>query len=256
MERLQKIIAEAGVTSRRKAEELITAGRVKVNGEVITELGYKANPKDLIYVDGELISKEDKKYYCMYKPRSVITSVSDEFNRTTVIDLLSAELQSYRLYPVGRLDYDTKGVLLLTNDGEFMNLMVGPKSGIEKEYLARLDGIIDPQSISRLEQGVMVEGHKTLPSRVRVKSVDRKNNSCLVDITITEGKYHQIKNMLEAVGFPVKHLTRIRFGCIELGEMAEGTVRPLGVHEIKTLRELAKKDRVIKREDLSKARQY
>lgn len=255
MMRLQKIIADAGITSRRKAEELILAGRVKVNGQVITELGYKANPKDIILVDNQPVIKQEKKYYCLYKPRSVISAVSDPLNRKTVIDLLDDDLKSYRLYPVGRLDYDTKGVLLLTNDGEFMNLMVGPKSGIEKQYLARLDGIIDKKTLTTLEKGGLdIDGAKTLPCIARRVEVDQKHKSCLVDITVTEGRYHQIKRMFEALGYPVKRLTRIRFGCIELGNMSEGQYRPLTIHEVKTLRVLAKEDKVLKRPDLRKAR--
>lgn len=247
MIRLQKIIADAGVASRRKAEELILAGRVKVNGEVVTELGYKANPKDIIMVDDKVVSKQEKKYYCLYKPRGVISSVSDPLNRKTIIDLLDEDLKSYRLYPVGRLDYDTKGIILLTNDGEFMNLMVGPQSGVQKQYLARLDGIIDKKTLATLEKGIVIEGQKTLPCIARRVSVDRKHRSSLVDITLTEGKYHQVKKMFEAVGFSVKRLTRVRFGCVEIGTMSEGSYRPLTIHEIKTLRVLALEDKIIKR---------
>lgn len=256
MIRLQKIIADAGITSRRKAEELILAGRVKVNGEIIKELGYKAKAQDLIYVDGELITKQDKKYYCLYKPRATISAVSDQFNRPTVIDILSAELKVYRLYPVGRLDYDTKGILLLTNDGEFMNLMVGPQSGIEKQYLARLDGIVNRTVLSTLEKGIEIDGQKTLPCIVNIVSVDRKNNSCLVDITLTEGKYHQVKKMFEKIGFSVKRLTRIRFGCVEIGNMKEGSYRPLTIHEVKTLRILSQEEKILKRPELSRARRF
>lgn len=255
MMRLQKIIADAGIASRRKAEELILAGRVKVNGQVVNELGFKASPKDNILVDDKSISKQERKYYCLYKPRSIISAVSDQFNRKTVIDLLDDELKSYRLYPIGRLDYDTKGVILLTNDGDFMNLMVGPQSGVEKQYLARVDGIIDKKTLSTLEAGIIIDGVKSLPCIARRVSIDRKHNSCLVDITLTEGKYHQVKNMLEAIGYPVKRLTRIRFGCIELGNMSEGSYRPLTIHEVKTLRVLAQEDKILKRPDLSNARQ-
>jgi 23S rRNA pseudouridine2605 synthase len=256
MERLNKKIADAGICSRRKADELIQSGNVKVNGVVVTTLGTQVTDKDDVIVNDKLIEKVEKKYLVMNKPRGVICSVSDELKRKTVIDLLPPYYQQYRVFPVGRLDYDTKGVLILTNDGPFMNLLVGPKSGIQKVYLARIDGIILKETIARLEDGIMIEGKVCLPSLIDIESIDRKNNSTLVRITLTEGKYHQVKQMFELVGHKVKHLTRILFGNISVNEVGEGMIRELTIHEIKTLRELSKNDKVLKRIDIKKARRY
>lgn len=256
MERLQKRVAQAGVASRRKVELMIKEGRVKVNGEVITEMGILVSPKDRIEVDEIVVTSAEKKYYCLYKPRYIISSVNDEHGRKTVIDLLPPSLKSERLFPVGRLDYDTKGIMIITNDGEFMNLMVGPQSGVEKEYLARIKGIATEKDLIPLTKGLVVKEVKYLPTIVKIEDTDLKNKSTLVRIIITEGKNHQVKLMFEALGFPVKRLTRIRFGCLELGDLQEGEVRPLTIHEVKTLRELAKKDKVLKKVPLHKYRQY
>lgn len=245
MDRLQKIIAAAGVASRRKAEEMIKAGRVKVNDIVITEMGFIPNKNDVIKVDDVILTKEEKKYYCLYKPRNVISSVNDEHNRQTVIDILPSNLKTERLFPVGRLDYDTKGIILITNDGDFMNKMVGPQSGIEKEYLVRIKGILTKEEVLRISEGLQIGKTKYLPAIINIDSIDRTNNSSLVRITITEGHYHQVKLMFEGLNHPVKRLTRIRFGCISMDDMREGEVRALTIHEVKTLLELAKKDKVL-----------
>lgn len=240
MERLQKYIARCGVSSRRKAEELILQGKVKVNGEVVTELGTKVSGDDIITVDGKLLSIEDKVYYVMNKPRGVISSSSDEKDRKTVISILPNQLQEKRLFPVGRLDYDTKGVILLTNDGEFMNLLVGPNSNLEKEYLARVDGIFTKAALSKICNGVTIDGYKTRKCKGYIKSIDEKNKSSLIGLIIKEGKYHQVKKMFEVVGFPVKRLTRIRFGEITTEGIAEGEIRSLTIHEVKRLIALSK----------------
>lgn len=245
MDRLQKIIAASGITSRRKAEELIKTGHVKVNEQVITEMGYIPNKHDVIKVNNVIITKEEKKYYCLYKPRNIISSVSDEHNRQTVIDILPDSLKTERLFPVGRLDYDTKGVILITNDGEFMNKMVGPKSGIEKEYLVRIKGFLTKEEVSLLSEGLVVGNMKYLPTIINIESIDRLNKSSLVRIIITEGHYHQIKLMFEALNHPVKRLTRVRFGCISIENLKEGEIRPLTIHEVKMLLELAKKNKVL-----------
>lgn len=245
MDRLQKIIAAAGIASRRKAEEMIKEGRVKVNDQIITEMGFIPNKHDVIKVDDIVVTKEEKKYYCLYKPRNIISSVNDEHNRVTVIDILPDSLKTERLFPVGRLDYDTKGVILITNDGEFMNKMVGPQSGIEKEYLVRIKGFLTREEVTALNEGLQVGKTRYLPAIVFIESVDRKNQSSLVRVIITEGQYHQVKLMFEALNHPVKRLTRVRFGCITLENMHEGEIRPLTIHEIKTLLELAKKDKVL-----------
>lgn len=240
MERLQKIIARSGICSRRKAEELITSGVVKVNGEVIDTLGSKANYDDIITVNGEQIFAKENVYLVMNKPRGVISAVNDDKNRQTVISILDGEFKDLGLFPVGRLDYDTKGVLLLTNDGEFMNELVGPQSNIEKEYLVRLDGIISKEELKKMQNGVEIDGYKTRNCRTYFSSADTKNNSSLVGIILKEGKYHQVKKMFEAVGYPVKRLTRVRFGEITTEGLMEGQVRNLTPHEIKRLYVLSK----------------
>ncbi len=254
MERLQKIIAEAGIASRRKAEELIKEGKVRVNGKVITEMGYKASKHDEIYVSEKPISKEAKVYLVMNKPRSIISSVNDEHDRHTVIDILPSEFKKYRLFPVGRLDYDTKGVILITNDGDFMNNLIGPKSFVQKEYLARVKGSVKAEDIRKLESGIKVDNYVTRPALAEILEVDRKNGSTLVRIIITEGKNHQVKKMFETIGYPVKKLSRIRFGCIEINNLPVGAVRKLSIHEVKQLYQLSQKPIELKREDVSKYR--
>ncbi len=246
MERLQKRIANSGICSRRKAEELIINGKVVVNGEVVTLLGTKVSDNDIIIVNGKILEKPNKLYYVINKPCGVICTVNDPGKRTTVLDLLPESLRKTRIYPVGRLDYDTKGVLLLTNDGEFMNQLVGPKSGIEKEYLARVKGIIKMKAIKELTNGVMIENKLTLPAIVNLESVDNENNSSLVRIIITEGNYHQVKEMFKTVGHEVKKLTRVRFGNITLDQLKEGDARALTIHEVKTLYALSKQKRNLK----------
>jgi 23S rRNA pseudouridine2605 synthase len=245
MERLQKRIAECGICSRRKAEELITAGKVKVNGVVITLLGTKVSYNDVIEVDGKIIEKEEKKYYVINKPRGVVCTASDDRGRKTILDILPERIKQERIYPVGRLDYDTKGVLLLTNDGEFMNAMVGPKSGIEKEYLARVKGIMTMTDVKKLTEGVVLNGKKTLPAVVEIVSFDREHGSSLVKIIITEGNYHQVKEMFKSIDHEVKKLTRVRFGNINVNNLKEGEIKVLSIHEVKTLYGLAKQSRNI-----------
>lgn len=235
MERLQKVIAESGLASRRQAEEIITTGRVKVNGEVITTLGTKVSPNDRVEVDGILIEQAPKIYLLMNKPRNIITSTKDEKDRPTVISILPRQYQQYRLFPVGRLDYDSKGVLLLTNDGEMMNNLIGPKSNVEKEYLVRVSGIINREDLKKISSGVEIDGYKTRPCITKLESIDRKNNSSLARIIIKEGRYHQVKKMFAAIGYPVKRLTRVRFGNLTLDDLQEGMVRELSIHEIKQL---------------------
>ncbi len=256
MERIQKRVAACGITSRRKAEELILAGRIKVNGVVVNTLGYKVGPRDEITLDDVVLTRVQKIYIVMNKPCGVISSCSDEHNRTTVIDILPKEFKEYRLFPIGRLDYDTKGVLLLTNDGDFMNQMVGPSSGIQKEYLVRIKGIITSADLSRLEKGVRIGGEITLPSIAQIENIDRKNQSSLVRLTITQGKYHQVKEMFSALGYEVKKLTRVRFGNILINDLKEGDIRYLTIHEVKKLYELAKKSKVLRRENPSLVKTY
>ena len=229
MERLQKVIASSGICSRRKAEELILDGKVKVNGQVVTELGTKVDNKDEIMVNDKLIVKEEKEYYLLNKPRGVITSTSDDKGRTTVVDLINTEA---RIYPVGRLDYDTTGALLLTNDGEFANILTHPKNNIDKVYLAKLNGIIKGEQINKLKDGVMLDDVLVKPSRVKLKKVDSSKNTSMVEITIHEGKNHEVKRLFESVGFLVDKLTRERIGIFNLEGLKSGEYRKLTLKEI------------------------
>lgn len=229
MERLQKVIASSGITSRRKAEELIKQGKVKVNGEVITLLGTKVSSKDVIEVDNKIITKEEKEYYLLNKPRGVITTNSDDKGRKTVRDLINTEA---RIYPVGRLDYDTTGVLLLTNDGDFANKIMHPKNKIDKVYLAKLEGIIKGEQIHQLERGVIIDNKIVKASRVKLKKVNKESETCMVEITIQEGRNHQVKKMFEAVGFRVEKLTRERVGIFTTIGLKSGEYRKLTPKEI------------------------
>ena len=229
MERLQKIIAQAGITSRRKAEELIIQGKVKVNGEIVTELGTKVSEKDRIEVNNQIIEKEQKEYYLLNKPRGVVTTTSDDKNRKTVIDLIPT---STRIYPVGRLDYDTTGVLLLTNDGEFANILMHPASKVEKVYIAKLEGIIKGEQINQLKDGVNIDGEMVKASRVKLKKVDSKTNTCMVQITICEGKNHQVKRMFKSVGYEVMKLKREKEAFFDVKSLQSGEFRKLTPKEI------------------------
>ena len=229
MERLQKVIAEAGIASRRKAEELIKAGKVKVNGKVITELGTKVNSNDEVEVNDRVIEKENKEYYLLNKPRGVITSTSDEKDRKTVIELINT---TSRIYPVGRLDYDTTGALLLTNDGEFANIIMHPSNKMEKVYIAKLEGIIKGEQINRLKNGITLDGKLVKASRVKLKKVDNTTNKSLVEITIHEGLNHQVKRMFESVGYHVEKLTRKQIGFFDIKDLKSGEYRRLTPKEV------------------------
>lgn len=233
MERLQKVIAQSGFCSRRKAEEYIAQGKVKVNGTVITELGTKVNSNDTILVNGKTISnKEDKVYYLLNKPRGVITSVKDEKDRKTVLDLVPNDR---RVYPVGRLDYDTTGALLLTNDGELTNLLIHPRNHVEKTYIAKVEGLVMKQDIEKLSKGVMVDGKLTSRAKVKVKKMDKKTNHTLVELVIYEGRNHQIKKMFEAVGYRVSKLKREKFSFLTTSGLKSGEYRELNIKEVKKL---------------------
>ena len=232
MERLQKIIAKSGVASRRKAEELIEAGKVKVNGKVVTVLGSKAAFSDDIVVDGKKLKLENKVYYVLYKPEGYVSTTNDEFNRLTVRDLIPVQ---ERIYPIGRLDYDTSGVLLLTNDGEFSNALTHPKFKLEKEYSVKISGLLRKETSKLIGRGVDLGDFKSQPAKIfNVKYDDNKEFTTL-SIIITEGKYHQVKRTFEKFGHTVKKLKRERFGTITLKGMNRGDYRVLKVHEIKKL---------------------
>lgn len=237
MERLQKAIAASGYTSRRKAEELIKQGKVKVNGKVVTELGTKVFDRDEIVIDNKIITKETKEYYLINKPRGVITSTDDDKNRKIVTDLIPTEA---RIYPVGRLDYDTTGALILTNDGDFANILTHPKNKVDKVYLAKLEGIIKGEQINKLKEGILLDHTKVVPSRVKLKKVNNESNTCIVEITIHEGKNHQVKRMFEAVGYHVEKLKRERIGIFTTEGLQSGEYRKLTPKEVAIVYSLKK----------------
>ncbi|MCS0786872.1 pseudouridine synthase [Cytobacillus oceanisediminis] len=239
MERLQKVIAHAGFASRRKAEELMAEGRVKVNGKTVKELGVKVSPSDRIEVDGIPVEREEPVYFLLYKPRGVISAVSDDKGRKVVTDFFEGIKQ--RIYPVGRLDYDTSGILILTNDGEFANLLMHPSNEIEKVYVAKVKGIPSKESMRSLQRGVVLEDGKTAPAKTKLLSMDKKKQTAIVEISIHEGRNRQVRRMFEAIGHPVLKLKRERYGYLTLQGLSAGDARELTAHEVKQLRALAMK---------------
>ena len=237
VERLQKIIANSGYCSRRKAEELILSGKVSVNGEVINTLGSRASYSDTIIINGVTLKLEPKEYILLYKPRGVVSSVSDDKRRKTVVDIVESE---NRLYPVGRLDYDTSGVLLLTNDGELTNLLIHPSHEVEKVYIVKIDDVVNPELVKSLAKGVMVDGKKTGKARVKIKKIDKKKKSSIIELTIYEGRNHQVKKMFEAIGYKVSKLKRERFAGLTLDGLTSGQYRHLSIKEVKKLYAVAK----------------
>ncbi len=238
MERLQKVIANSGYCSRRKAEEEIKKGHVTVNGRVVMELGTKVDTQDVVEINGTVIKKEEnKEYILLYKPRETITSVHDDKGRKTVLDCIDSEV---RVYPVGRLDYDTTGLLLLTNDGELANLLMHPKTEIDKVYVAKIRGILTGAEINRLKNGIVIDGRKTAKAKIKVRKSDRKTMTSIVEITIHEGRNHQVKKMFEHVGHEVLKLKRERFAFLDLKGLRSGEYRCLSIKEVKKLYAIAK----------------
>lgn len=242
MERLQKVIAQAGVASRRKAEQLIEAGEVKVNGVTVTEQGIKVSGSDVIEVSGVQLTKEAFVYYVLYKPTGVLSSVTDDRGRKTVVELLPAVTE--RIFPVGRLDYDTSGLLLLTNDGDFSYKMTHPSYEVSKTYIAKVKGIPRREQLKALQYGVELEDGKTAPAQVKTKSIDKKTQTAIIEITIHEGRNRQVRRMFDAIGFPVLKLKREIFGTIDLRGLNAGDYRPLTIHEVKQLHVLAERGRL------------
>ena len=239
MERLQKRIASVGYCSRRKAEELITKGLVEVNGVVVTKLGTTVKAGDVITVEGNILDNSKAyEYYLLNKPKGYVTTTSDEKGRNTVVDLIDT---STRIYPVGRLDYDTTGILILTNDGELANLLMSPKSLVDKKYIVKIKGTIKISDIQRLRSGVVIDGIMTKKAKVKLKSIDKKKETSIVEITIHEGKNHQIKKMFESLGYKVIKLRREEYGFLNLKGLMPGEYRELSIKEVKTLYSLCKK---------------
>jgi 23S rRNA pseudouridine2605 synthase len=238
MERLQKVIAHAGITSRRKAEALIIAGRVSVNGQIVKELGVQVSPKDRVEVDGVPIEQEAPVYYMLYKPRGVISAVSDDKKRKVVLDFF-VEVPE-RLYPIGRLDYDTSGLLLLTNDGDLSQKLMHPKHEVDKVYVAKVKGIAEKKQLLPLSRGIRIEGKKTAPARFEILSTDAATQTSIVQLTIHEGRNHQVKNMLKAVGLPVQKLKREMYGTLTLAGLRPGQYRELTKKEVNELKNQVK----------------
>ncbi len=239
-ERLQKVIAQSGLTSRRKAEDLILDGRVKVNNKVITKLGTKVSQKDEITVDEIPLEKEKLVYYVLYKPRGYITSVKDDKDRETVIDLMESIPE--RIFPIGRLDYNTSGVLLLTNDGDFANLLMHPKHEIEKVYIAKIKGIPKKESLNQLVKGVKDKDDLLKAVNYKVISVDKRKQTMVLEIVLHEGKNRHIRRMMEQIGHPVLKLKREKYGPITVHQLQPGKYRPLTKQEIHQLTTLATKN--------------
>lgn len=239
MERLQKVIANSGYCSRRKAEELISAGQVYVDGQIVTELGTKVTGNETIVVEGVTLNKQTRKeYYLLNKPRGYICSLKDDKGRKVVTELINTK---ERIYPVGRLDYDTTGVLLLTNDGDFANILMHPSNEIEKTYLAIIEGVMTTEEIYALKGGVVIDGVKTIPKRFKIKSKDLEKNKSKVEITIVEGRNHIVKKMFETVGHPVIKLTRERLAFLDVKGLQSGEYRYLTTEEVNQLKKLKKK---------------
>lgn len=232
--RLQKYMALCGVASRRKSEEMILQNRVKVNGSIVNELGVKIDTdNDNIQVDNKIIKIEKQKVYVVLnKPVGYVTTMSDEFQRPKVIDLVSSVKQ--RIYPVGRLDYDTSGLLLLTNDGDLTYKLTHPKHEIIKTYIARINGKPSNQTLDRFRNGLAIDGYMT--AKANIKVLKSYSNSSLVEIKIHEGKNRQIRKMCEKINHPVIDLKRIAMGIIQLGNLEEGKWRYLSDRELKYLK--------------------
>ena len=234
--RLHKYIADQGVASRRAAEAMIAAGRVTVNGRVVTEMGMKIDPgRDSVRVDGEpLGSRPRLRYILLHKPAGYICSAHDERGRRTVLDLLSGVNE--RVYPVGRLDYDTSGLLLLTNDGDLTHHLLHPSHQVEKTYLALVEKCPEQATLEHLRRGVKLSDGITAPAKARL--LRRQTDGALVEISIHEGRNRQVKRMFEAVGCPVKHLKRIRLAFLDVKQLALGEWRELSLDEVNRLKQL------------------
>ena len=231
--RLQKYLALCGAASRRHAEEMIADGRVKVNGQVITEMGVQVEEGDEVRLDGKIMRPEDvKKYVIYHKPAGEVTTVNDPEGRACVLD----HFRDYpvRLFPAGRLDYDSEGLLLLTNDGELTEKMLHPSNEVDKSYLARVTGEVTMESVHKLRSGVMLDDHRTSPAKVRIVKLEAFATQVLV--TIHEGRNRQVRRMFEAVGHQVLQLRRVKFGPLELGDLRRGEWRELRPEEVKALK--------------------
>jgi 23S rRNA pseudouridine2605 synthase len=238
-ERLQKILSSAGIASRRKSEEFITEGRVTVNGKVVSELGSRADPeRDHIKVDGRLIHQQSRMVYiALNKPDSVVSTASDPQHRTTVLDLLRGI--KFRVYPVGRLDYHSEGLILLTNDGEFANAITAAKSHVPKTYLVKIKGVLAPEQEEEFRTGIPLSGQRTAPAGLKMI---RRGENPWYQVTLIEGRNQQIRIMFKHFGHLVEKLRRVRIGTIDLGRLKPGEFRLLTAEEVTKLMRMAKRD--------------
>ena len=236
-ERLQKILSRAGIASRRSAEQMILDGRVAVDGKIITELGLKFDiTVNKISVDGKIISyNEEKVYILLNKPQNVLSSAKDDRGRTTVVDLITDVNE--RIYPVGRLDYDTEGLILLTNDGELMNALLHPKFQINKTYLAKVTGNVTNDKLEKLQKGIQLDDGMTAPAIVRV--IGKSATEAKIEITIHEGRNRQVRRMFSAIGCEVKKLKRIKFANLTINDLKIGQYRRLNEVELENLYQMA-----------------
>ena len=238
MERLQKIIAQYGYTSRRKAEDLIRKKKVMVNGKIITELGTKVDSNDVISIDGIIINKDIKhEYYILNKPRSVVSTVEDNLGRITVVDLINTDA---RIYPIGRLDYDTTGLILLTNDGDFANTLMHPKFEIEKTYIAKINKILDKDEIHKIKNGIEIDNRKVEVKKFKIKNINKEKNTMIIELTIIEGRNHIVKRLFNELNIEVLKLSRIGYGFLDIKDLKSGEYRTLTIKEIKKMYSLAK----------------
>lgn len=234
--RLQKFLAKAGIASRRKSEELISNGKVKVNGLIVTELGTTINPEtDIVkYNDKKVILEEEKVYFMLHKPTGYVTTAKDEKGRKTVLDLMKGVSQ--RIYPVGRLDYDTSGLLLLTNDGDLTYKITHPKHEVEKIYVAKVKGVPTPNELDQFQKGLIIDGRKTSRAKINIINTNRTNS--VVSITIKEGRNRQVRKMCEAISHPVLELKRIAIGKLSIDNLEVSKYRSLTKEEIRYLQNL------------------
>jgi len=233
-ERLNKVLSRAGIASRRAADQMIAEGRVQVNGQVVSELGHKVDPhRDAIKVDGKRIpaAPQTHTYLMLNKPKGYVTTLSDPQDRPTIQDLLRGVRT--RVYPVGRLDFQTEGLLLLTDDGDLTRDLMHPGSGVTKTYSAKVRGTPEPAGLERLRRGVRIDGKATLPADVTVK---RRGPNSWLEVSVVEGRKHQVRRMLQAIGHPVLKLRRVRYGGLELGKLPTGGLRPLTSSELARLK--------------------
>ena len=238
---LHLYIAQSGLTSRRKAEGLIRSGRVKVNNKKVLIPEFKVHPEDIVLVDGKRIGLErEKVYYLLNKPEGVLSTVLDKRGKKTVLDLLPSGVKTKRVYPVGRLDKDTTGILILTNDGELTYRLTHPRFKVEKAYLVFCQGSLERGDVSRLEKGIEIDGKKTLPAKVSDVSFRKEKNETSLLIKIREGRKRQIKNMFFKIGHPVTSLERIEFAGLRLKALKRGQVRPLKEDEVEFLKNKVK----------------